>query len=113
MPYQVSADDGSYAINIGGLVLTLRGLATEGRVRVDLRWNQVGNEQYASVKRWLPRASDQVNSRMRNVGWRGQMSVNGYQIDGGFEASVSDLQSRLGTLEAGLLEAITACQFSG
>jgi hypothetical protein len=50
---------------------------------------------------------------MRNVGWIGQMSVNGYQIDGGFEASVSDLQSRLGTLEAGLLEAITACQFSG
>jgi hypothetical protein len=113
MPYHVSADDGSYAINIGGLILTLRGLATEGRVRVDLRWNQIGNEQYASVKRWLPRASDQVNSRMRNVGWRGQMSVNGYQIDGGFEASVSDLQSRLGTLEAGLLEAITACQFSG
>jgi serine/threonine protein kinase len=113
LPYAASADGGAYTIGIGGLVLALKGLSTERLVQVDISWNQIGNEQYSSVRKWLPRALDKVNSQMRRSGWNGQLRMNGYQIDGSFTASVDELQREFDKFQLGLSETISACQFSG
>ena len=113
IPYGQAQDLRKFYIELAGLTIHIAGDDLEGVVAVEISWTQLGNERYEGVRKWLPRACDQVNSRMRNSGWSGKMTVSSYQIDGKFTASIAELRQRGANLKQGFSEAVEACQFRG
>ncbi|WP_372720154.1 SIR2 family protein [Novipirellula sp.] len=110
IPYTRDADSTDCRIRMGGLVVLISGRDLADEVVVEFRWSQVGNEQFASVKKWLPRACDQVNAEMKAGGWNGQIMNDGYFLDGSFRAEVSKLKRLRGRFQTALERAIASCQ---
>lgn len=113
LPFKYDENSGAYELNIGGLALSVQPSAVESEIDVYLDWRQQGGEHYGVVRKWIDKAVDQINSRMRHGGWRGSVSIGSYQITGKFSTVTSSLQRDFERLQTGLTRAIESAQFEG
>lgn len=105
--------DASYLFHLGGLDVKIRPVQSSREIIVDFNWQQVGNEHYKDVRKWITRATDQINSQMRGGGWTGKIESSNYQIIGGFSIRCDRLQRDSSHAVDGLKSSILTAQFEG
>jgi serine/threonine protein kinase len=110
--YKWNSDILEAHLEVGGCTLSLRANENSLEVTFKYGWLQSENDQYPSVRKWLPRASDGIKSILESKGWRVNSTIGRGSIQGTATISVSSLTTNLIVHADAIEEAIAKLSFS-
>lgn len=109
--YDWNEDDLTATIKCGGVNVLVRADEVNTQIKLAFSWQQLGNENYKDVRKWLPKAVQKVESILKKSGWIVSTLRSGeYQIEGSATVDLNAIRLNFDRYCEGLQKTIVALQ---
>ena len=114
LPYEWDADANKGVVSFGGMTAEMSADVAADEIVFVVSWGQQGNEHYEHVKKWIPKASEQIASTLRKVGWKSAGGPsNAYSFAVTAKVPVWEVVSNLPRISESVRKCIEIATFQG
>ena len=110
--YEWDRDSISATREIANIKLRLIGEEAKQQIRLEFAWLQGGQLHHQDVRRWLPKAREQVESILTKSDWQVSSQINTGQFRGAATTSIKNVRSALERHSAAIGNVADALSFS-
>lgn len=110
--YKWDADHLTAIVSAGDFTVRITGDESGLQVICEFEWVQSDNSLYRTVRKWLPRAKDQIESTLKKAGWEVNLLIERGRLHGRAVIPIGKLKSNLDRQAKAIADAVGSLTLS-